>query len=78
MSIGAIAVPIAANKLYLRALKALAYQNGSTMAELVRNAVDQTYGDQLKGHLEFFAAQSEDKNPQLGSDDPAKESTRVG
>lgn len=65
MSIGTTNVPIQADRPYVKAIKALAYQRGITMAELVRQALDRTYGDQLKSHLAFFYAQTGSDSVQM-------------
>jgi hypothetical protein len=63
MSIGTRSVSIAADEIYMKALKAVAAANGITVGELVRRSTDNTYGGELEPHLIFFAS-SEDKNPQ--------------
>lgn len=51
-------VNIRADKAYLKALKAVAYSRGQFIGDLVRDAVDLQFGDQLRTHLDYFAADS--------------------
>lgn len=51
-----VTVPIRGDNTYKKALKALAYQKGLTMAELVRQAVDQNHSAELRPHLDFFGS----------------------
>ncbi len=61
-----LAVAFRGDRTYIKALKALAYQKGMTMGDLVRQAVDELCGDELKPHLAFFYAQDGHKNVQSG------------
>lgn len=62
-------VPIRANKPYTQALKALAYQHGMTVGELVRSAIDQVYSEQLAPHLAFFKADDGYQSSQLDTEE---------
>jgi hypothetical protein len=63
----AVSVSIDADRDYTNALKALAHKNKTTVAQLIRQAVDSKYGDQLKPYLDFFIAQRGDKSLHNGS-----------
>jgi hypothetical protein len=56
------AISFRGDKRYIKALKAVAAAKGINVGELVRSALDATYGDLLKPHIEFFATQSDHKN----------------
>jgi hypothetical protein len=71
----AVSVSIDADRDYTNALKALAHVNKTTVARIVRQAVDSEYGDQLKPYLDFFVAQSGDKSLHIGSTETESEPT---
>lgn len=48
-------VPLTADRVYKVAFKSLAEQRGESMADMVRHALDATYGSDLEPHLIFFA-----------------------
>ncbi|MCC6976451.1 MAG: hypothetical protein IT322_20780 [Anaerolineae bacterium] len=50
------AVSFRGDAVYKKALKAVAAQKGITVADLVRQAVDKCFEDEIRPHLEFFAA----------------------
>lgn len=60
-----ISVSIEGDRTYVKALKALAYTRGVTIAKLVRSAIDKEYGHDLEPHLDFFVAQDGRKNVHL-------------
>jgi predicted DNA-binding ribbon-helix-helix protein len=51
-------VSIRGGKPLVLALKAVAAARGITVAELVRDAVDKQYGDELRPHLKNFSAKA--------------------
>ncbi len=66
----AVSVSIEADRIYTSALKALADRKRVTVAQLVREAVDEKLGEQLKPYIDFFVAQSGDNSLQSGPGNP--------
>lgn len=49
-----ISFPVIGTKEFRNAFSAYAHQKGQSMAELIRVAIDEKYGDELKPYLSFF------------------------
>lgn len=64
-------VSVRADRDYTLALKALAYSRGQSVGDLVKDALDAQYGDQLQQHIAFFAAK-------CGKRENQKESEHAG
>jgi hypothetical protein len=64
MASTSISVPCTGDRNFVKALKALAYRNGQTMADLVRDTLTDKHGNELQPLIEFFVAQNGDKNNQ--------------
>jgi hypothetical protein len=58
-------VSLVADKEYKQALKALASQRGVEVGQLVRDAIDHAFGDELKPYVALFHANTDGKNYQL-------------
>lgn len=51
-----VSFPVIGTKEYRNAFNAYAREQGHSMAELVRAALDKEYGEELKPYLSFFAS----------------------
>lgn len=49
-------ISVKGNKRYIQLFKALAAKRGTTVAQLVRHALDTVYGDELSNIEDFFIA----------------------
>lgn len=55
MAIGTTTIPVKGDFTLRKALRLAAAKRGITIAELVRNAIDDAYGDEIAKPLVFFA-----------------------
>lgn len=53
--------PVTADSVYHDAFASFAREKGRTIAELVREALDQKYGAELQPHLDFVASRGNHK-----------------
>jgi hypothetical protein len=58
-----VSVSCRGDRAYVQALRALAATRGLDMADVVRKALDTTFGGDIKPYLECFVAHNEDKYP---------------
>lgn len=51
-----VSIPVIGDKKYRNAFSAFARDNNTSMAKLVRKALDQVYGEQLQSYISFVAS----------------------
>lgn len=52
-------IPVSGNENYKKAIRKLAHQRETSMAVLVRDALDKVYGDELSAILDSFFTKSD-------------------
>lgn len=57
-----VSFPVKADEKYRTAFNALARDKGRFMADLVRDAIDAMYGEEMKPYLSFFETSGSPKN----------------
>lgn len=72
-----LTVPIRADDIYRKALRAFADNEGKDMSDIVREALDAKFGVELQPYIEFFVARSDHKNAHSNTKITTKEHVNV-
>ncbi len=63
--ISSTSIPVKGDREYVMTMKALAAKKGTSVAALVREALDEVYGSELLPFAELFAAKDDAQTPHL-------------
>lgn len=63
------AISIIADREYVNAINCLARNKGTTVAALVRNAMDKAHGDEIQSVISFFADSAASKQQSTASNE---------
>lgn len=67
-------IPVQGDRKYAMLMKALAAKRSTSVAALVRKALDDHYGGELRALLALFDAPDDASNPQIGDESITEES----